>query len=74
MSGELESGWLKDVKAEVGASEVKLTRTKISLVMKNVWSMNEELEGQGIKGLMSGEKKSVAEKLGEVVKGLKGAK
>lgn len=74
LSGELESGWLKDVKAEVGASEVKLTRTKISLVMKNVWSMNEELERQGIKGLMSGEKKSVAEKLGEVVKGLKGAK
>lgn len=70
----LEGGWVKDVKAEVGSSEVKLTTKKVSLVMKNVWGADEELRGEGIKGLVNTEKVAMEEQLNEVVKGLKGAK
>lgn len=74
LAGELEGGWFKRVKAEVGNTEVKLTKTKISMVMKNVCGFDEELEKQGIKGLFETEKKSVAEGLAEAVSGLKGKK
>ena len=68
----LENGWVKDVKAEVKTSEVTFTTTKVSLVMKNVWSLDTELYGQGIKGLVNQEKHSVSEGLNEVMKGLEG--
>ena len=74
LRGELESGWFKRVKADVGNTEVKVEKTKISMVMKNVWGMDEELKAQGIKGLMETEKKALAEQLAEAVSGLKGKK
>lgn len=75
LNSELESGWVKHVKAEVGRAEVKLTRMRISTVMKNAKSMNEELITQGIKGLIGDEEKQSDEDgLGEVVKGLTGKK
>ena len=74
LKSELESGWFKQVKAEVGNTEVKVEKTKISMVMKNVWSMDEELKAQGVKGLVETEKKSVAERLNEFLSGLKGKK
>ena len=74
LRGELESGWFKRVKADVGNTEVKVEKTKISMVMKNVWGMDEELKAQGIKGLVETEKKALAEQLAEAVSGLKGKK
>lgn len=74
LRGELESGWFKQVKADVGNSEVAITTTKISMVMKNVWGMKEELEKEEIRGLVETEKKSVAERLNEFLSGLKGKK
>ncbi|MBQ3294487.1 hypothetical protein IJG98_02050 [Candidatus Saccharibacteria bacterium] len=74
LKSELESGWFKQVKAEVGNTEVKVEKTKISMVMKNVWSMDEELKAQGVKGLVETEKKSAAERLNEFLSGLKGKK
>ena len=72
LNGEMESGWVKYVEADVSRTEVELTKTRISTVMKNVWNMNEELEGQGIKGLIGAEEKAMADELNEVVKGLTG--
>jgi len=74
LKGELESGWFKRVKMEVGNTEAKVEKTKISMVMKNVWGMDEELKKEGIKGLVNTEKKSVAEELNEFIGGLKGKK
>ena len=74
LNGELEPGWVKHVKADVGRTEVKLTRTRVSTVMKNAKSMNEELIAQGIKGLIGEEEQSDEDELSEVVKGLTGKK
>ena len=72
LNDEMESGWVKYVKADVSRTEVQLAKTRVSTVMKNVWSMNEELERQGIKGLVETEKKSMTDEINEVVKGLTG--
>lgn len=74
LRGELENGWFKQVKVEVGSAEAKLEKTKISMVMKNVWGMDEELKKEGIKGLVETEKKSVEAQLNEFLSGLKGKK
>ena len=71
---ELEGGWVKNVKAEVGDEDVKVTRTRISLVMENLWSLDEKLKAQGINGLVEKEKKSTEERLTEFLSGLKGGK
>ena len=42
--------------------------------MKNVWGMDEELKGQGIKGLVKTEKEAIEEQLNEVVRGIEGKK
>ncbi|MBQ3293639.1 hypothetical protein IJG96_00705 [Candidatus Saccharibacteria bacterium] len=70
----LDEGWVKHIKAEVKTSEAVLTTTKVSLVMKNVWGMDEELRAQGIKGLVNTEKSNIEEQLNEVVKGIEGKK
>ena len=70
----LNEGWVKQIKAEVKANEAVLTTTNVSLVMKNVWGLDEELKGQGIKGLLNTEKKAVEEQLDKVVKGIEGKK
>ncbi|MBR3319268.1 hypothetical protein IKG06_02045 [Candidatus Saccharibacteria bacterium] len=69
---EMESGWVKHVKADIGRMEVKLTRTRVSTVMKNVDGMNDELKAQGISGLIGEEGQSEENELSEVVKGLTG--
>ena len=74
LKGELESGWFKQVKIEMGNTDAKVEKTKISMVMKNVWGMDEELKTQGIKGLVETEKKAMAERLSEFLSGLKGKK
>ena len=74
LNGELEAGWLKHIKADVSRTEVKLTQTRISTVLKNVWGMEEELEAQGIQGLVDAEAKSIEDELDKVVKGLTGKK
>ena len=74
LKGELESGWFKWMKAEVGSKEANIETTRISMVMKNMWSMDEELKAQGIKGLVETETKSIAERLNEFLSGLKGKK
>ncbi|MBQ1528546.1 hypothetical protein IIZ77_02785 [Candidatus Saccharibacteria bacterium] len=74
LSATLDEGWVKNIKAEVKTSEAILTTTKISLVMKNVWGMDEELKGQGIKGLVNTEKKAMEEQLNEVVSRIEGKK
>jgi hypothetical protein len=74
LSSEMESGWVKHVKADVGRADVKLTRTRISTVMKNVKGMDEELKAQGINGLLGEEKQSEEDELSKVVKGLTGKK
>ena len=71
---EIEGGWFKYVKAEVDGMDVKLTKTKVSMVMKNVQGMDEELKAQGMKGLVEREKKSTDERLTEFLSGLKGKK
>ncbi len=70
----LDEGWVKHIKAEVKTSEAVLTTTKVSLVMKNVWGMDEELKAQGIEGLVNTEKITVEEQLDKVVKGIEGKK
>lgn len=74
LNGELGSGWVKHVKADVSRTEVKMTQTRISTVMKNVKGMDEELKAQGINGLLGEEKQSGEDELSEVVKGLTGKK
>lgn len=74
LEATLENGWVKYMKAEVGSSDVKLTTTKISLVMKNVWSLNEELKAQGFAGVVDERSFSMEEELNKVVKGIKGTK
>lgn len=74
ISEMLDEGWVKHIKAEVKTNEAILTTTKVSLVMKNVWGMDEELKGQGIKGLVKTEKEAIEEQLNEVVRGIEGKK
>lgn len=74
LSSEMESGWVKHVKADVSRTEVKLTRTRISTVMKSAKNMDEELKTQGINGLLGEEEQSGEDELAEVVKGLTGKK
>ena len=74
LNDTLESGWVKDVRADVSRTDVKLTTTRISMVMKNVWGLDEELQVQGIKGLVGTEEVVEDEQLNKVVKGLTGKK
>ena len=74
ISTMLDEGWVKHIKAEVKTNEAILTTTKVSLVMKNVWGMDEELKGRGIKGLVKTEKEAIEEQLNEVVRGIEGKK
>lgn len=74
ISKELESGWFKRVEVELGNTEAKVKKTRISVVMKNAWGMDEELKAQGIEGLMETEKKSTEERLVEFLSGLEGKK
>ncbi|MBR5389376.1 hypothetical protein IK146_02345 [Candidatus Saccharibacteria bacterium] len=72
LNGILESGWLKDIRADVSRTDVKLTTTRISMVMKNVRGLDEELQEQGIKGLIDTSEVVESEQLNKVVKGLAG--
>ncbi|MBR3320093.1 hypothetical protein IKG20_02205, partial [Candidatus Saccharibacteria bacterium] len=74
LSKEIEGGWFKGVKAEVGNLEVKLTTAKVSLVMTSLNGVEEELKSLGIKGLVEDEEKPEIERLTEALGGLKGKK
>jgi hypothetical protein len=70
LRGVLESGWFKNIKAEVKNTEVKLETTKISMIFKNVNGMDKELEEHGIHGLL--DKNTEVEGLKEAIAGIKG--
>lgn len=70
----VEGGWFKNVKADVGSSAVTIETTRISVILKNVQGMNEELKEQGIQGLLETEEKTVAENIEEAIVGIKGKK
>ncbi len=70
----VESGWFKNVKADVGSSAVTIETTRISVILKSVQGMNEELKEQGIQGLLETEEKTVAENIEEAIVGIKGKK
>lgn len=74
LDSELESGWFKNIKLEIGSLEAKKTLTKVSLVLKSMSGVEEELRNMGIKGLVEKEEKTTNEYLTEAVAGLKGKK
>lgn len=74
MTSELESGWFKNIKLEVGSLEAKMTKTKVSFVLKSLNSVEDELKGMEIKGLVEKDEKTIDEQLTEAVAGIKGKK
>lgn len=74
ISKELESGWFKWVEVKLGNTEAEVKKTRISVVMKNVWGMSEELKAQGIEGLIETERKSKEEMLVDFLTEVKGRK
>ncbi len=72
MASELESGWFKNIKLEIGSLEAKMTKTKVSFVLKSLSNVEDELKGMEIKGLVEEGEKTINEQLTEAVAEIKG--